>query len=367
MRTSTGARSGSIEVCGEFGFEIPGYLPDAITLLYFAPHQAWPVNTGGRLRNHHLARELASRCSVTFVEMRHTGEESYEPPNNSGLADVITLDKGCTYSPFKIVRGLVGPVPVTVLNCWSRRMASGLADAFRLRQFDTVQIEGVHLMEYLPVIREANGSPAIVVDWHNIESELMWRYTGTSVNPLMKLAAKRTAKMIERAENRLLDVCATHTVCSERERQKLLVRRPQANIQVIPNGVDASYYSPKEIAKVSAKNMREPSKKSIVFVGSMDYQANIDAVVWFSRIVWPWIARNHPDLQFTIVGRSPAPEVRTLASDRIHVTGTVDDVRPFYASAVAAVVPIRSGSGTRLKICRGYGRWGPGGVHAIGG
>ena len=82
----------------------------------------------------------------------------------------------------------------------------------------------------------------------------------------------------------------------------------------------------------------------------MDYHANIDAVTWFSRTAWPEIAPKHPDLHFTIVGRDPAPAVRALASDRIHVTGTVDDVRPFYASAVAAVVPIRSGSGTRLKI-----------------
>jgi glycosyltransferase involved in cell wall biosynthesis len=319
-------------------------------LLYFAPHQAWPINTGGRLRDYQLARQLAARCSVTFAEMRHAGEELCKPPEHSGLDSVITLDKGRTYSPSKILRGLAGPIPLTVLNCWSRRMASELKDALRSRQFDSVQIEGVLLMEYLPVIHEALGSPNIVVDWHNIESELMWRYSGTHVNRLKKVAAKRTAKLIERAENRLLDACSTHTVTSERERQKLLVRRPEANIQVIPNGVDASYYSSSEMSKVSGKYMRDPSEQTIVFVGSMDYHANIDAMMWFSRTVWPEIARIHPNLHLTIVGRDPAPEVRSLASDRIHVTGTVDDVRPFYFSAVAAVVPIRSGSGTRLKI-----------------
>jgi len=82
----------------------------------------------------------------------------------------------------------------------------------------------------------------------------------------------------------------------------------------------------------------------------MDYHANIDAVTWFSRTAWPDIARNHSDLELTIVGRDPAPEVRALASDRIRVTGTVDDVRPYYSSAVAAVVPLRCGSGTRIKI-----------------
>jgi glycosyltransferase involved in cell wall biosynthesis len=319
-------------------------------LLYFAAHQIWPLNTGARLRDFQLARQLATHSSVTFVEMRHAGDEQYIPSADSGFAGIVTLERDGTYTPSKILRGLAGPTPVTMLNCWSSRSASQLAGVLHSRQFDTVQIEGTQLMAFLPVLQEAPGRPAIVVDWHNIESELMWRYAETTGNWAKKLAAKRTAKLIERAEDRLLDTCATHTVTSERERQRLLARRPGANIHVIPNGVDAGYYSAKEIAEASRRTGERDSKKTILFVGSMDYHANIDAVTWFSRAVWPEIARNHSEIHFMIVGRDPAPEVLALASDRIHVTGTVDDVRPFYAFAVAAVVPLRSGSGTRLKI-----------------
>jgi sugar transferase (PEP-CTERM/EpsH1 system associated) len=350
VRDSGSAGRDSIQECSESNLELHEHAPSPLRLLYFAPHQAWPINTGGRLRNYQLARQLGARCSVTFAEMRSSREQWCKPPEQSGFANVITLDKGRTYSPSKIIRGLAGPIPLTVLNCWSRRMASKLADAFRSYQFDSVQIEGVHLMEYLPIIHKTLGTRGIVIDWHNIESELMWRYAGTPLNPFKKLAAKRTAKLIERAEDRLLDTCATHTVTSERERQKLLARRPGANITVIPNGVDASYYSPRESSRISGQNVRYHSKHTIVFVGSMDYHANIDAVIWFSRTAWPEIAQKYPDFHFTIVGRDPATVVRSLASDRIHVTGTVDDVRPFYSSAVVAVVPIRSGGGTRLKI-----------------
>jgi glycosyltransferase involved in cell wall biosynthesis len=324
--------------------------PGSLRLLYFAPHQISPLNTGARLRDYQLVRQLAARCSVTFVEMRHAGEEHGMSPDDPGLASVVTLDKGRTYTPSKILRGLAGPTPVTVLNCWSLQSASQLSDALRSRQIDTVQMEGVHLMKYLPIIQKAPEPPAIVVDWHNIESEVMWRYAETTGNWAKKVVAKRTAKQIERAEDRLLNTCAKHTVTSERERQKLLARRPGANIQVIPNGVDASFYTARKIADACRRNGQRDSKHAILFVGSMDYHANIDAVTWFSRTAWPEIARNHPNLHFTIVGRNPAPEVRALASDRIRITGTVDDVRPFYASAVAAVVPLRFGGGTRLKI-----------------
>ena len=319
-------------------------------LLYFAPHQIWPLNTGARLRDYQLARQLAARASVTFVEMCHGGEEKCMPPDDSGLAGVVTLDKNRTYTLSKILRGLAGPTPLTVLNCWSLQSASQFANVLKSHRFDSVQIEGTQLMAYLSVVQESPGRPAIVVDWHNIESEMMWRYAETTGNWAKKIAAKRTAKLIEYAENRVLDTSATHTVTSERERQKLLGRRPGANIQVIPNGVDTSFYTAKKIDDACRKTGQETSKPTILFVGSMDYHANVDAVTWFSRVAWPEIARNHPNLQFAIVGRDPTPEVRALNSDRIHVTGTVDDVRPFYAAAVAAVVPIRSGSGTRLKI-----------------
>jgi glycosyltransferase involved in cell wall biosynthesis len=82
----------------------------------------------------------------------------------------------------------------------------------------------------------------------------------------------------------------------------------------------------------------------------MDYSANIDGVTWFAKSVWPEIARQHPALHFQIVGRNPDAKIRSLASERVHVSGTVEDVRPFYASALAVVVPLRAGSGTRLKI-----------------
>jgi glycosyltransferase involved in cell wall biosynthesis len=65
---------------------------------------------------------------------------------------------------------------------------------------------------------------------------------------------------------------------------------------------------------------------------------------------WPTLKQRLPALQFTIVGRNPAPQVQALAAADIVVTGTVDDVRPFYRRALALAVPLRVGSGTRLKI-----------------
>jgi len=68
-------------------------------LLYFTPQQIWPVNSGSRLRNYNLARQLAARASVTVVEMGDGGEEQRISKENFDLANVVTLDKGRAYSP----------------------------------------------------------------------------------------------------------------------------------------------------------------------------------------------------------------------------------------------------------------------------
>ncbi|MGH8223397.1 MAG: glycosyltransferase [Woeseiaceae bacterium] len=88
-----------------------------------------------------------------------------------------------------------------------------------------------------------------------------------------------------------------------------------------------------------------------MFTGVMDYPPNEDAVVWFADKVWPLLRRRSPDLVFQIVGTRPTARVTALtAMAGIEVTGEVPDVRPFVEQALAFVVPLRSGGGTRLKI-----------------
>src|SRR5262249_22703869 len=149
-----------------------------------------------------------------------------------------------------------------------------LSSVLRSARFDTIQIQGVHLMNYLPVIFKALSCRTIVIDWHNIESEAMWRFSRNSPNLLKKLFANRTARLIERAEDHLLEISATHTVTSERERQILLARNPNANVKVIPNGIDVASFSSQGFADAPLES--EDKRNSILLVGSMDYHANID-------------------------------------------------------------------------------------------
>jgi glycosyltransferase involved in cell wall biosynthesis len=74
-------------------------------------------------------------------------------------------------------------------------------------------------------------------------------------------------------------------------------------------------------------------------------------VCWFTDAVWPAIHRRFPEWRLTLIGSNPAPAVRALEREpNVEVTGTVPDVAPYYSDALAAIVPLRTGGGTRLKI-----------------
>jgi glycosyltransferase involved in cell wall biosynthesis len=86
----------------------------------------------------------------------------------------------------------------------------------------------------------------------------------------------------------------------------------------------------------------------------MGYHANADGAVWFVREIWPHLRQHVPQMVLTIVGASPSTEVLALRNEPgVEVTGSVPDTRPYYAEAFAAIVPLRVGAGTRLKILEG--------------
>lgn len=312
-------------------------------ILYFAPHPVWPLTTGARLRDYHCARQLALRSEVTFVQTCNPGEAPPEAPAEAGFVRLCTVYKDRSYTPGKILRGLLGPAPIPVVNYTSTGAFTELRRILESHgPFDSIQVEGVFLSAYVPEIRRLSDA-AIVSDWHNIESELMRRYAGAESNPVRKLAALRTAPLLQRVEERLITSCDAVAVVSEREQQILHQRYPGRRVHVIPNGVETAFYR-HDSDEVDAE------RRSLLFVGSMDYHANIDAVQWFAAEIWPGIAEQNPGMRFTVVGKDPPASIRALHGNSVEVTGTVPDVRPYYRQAVALAVPLRVGSGTRLKV-----------------
>lgn len=318
-------------------------------ILYVATRICWPVRSGAHLRDFHVALHLATHAHLTYVGL-NSGEARtqdrqvcFDPIEPFGDAEVVRVPRESGYSVGKILRGLVGPLPLVVLNYTSPVVMRELEQLLTKNTFDVIQVEGVYLTSYVQRIRQLAPGALLNADWHNVESELLERYADNQTHLPQRLYARRTASLVRNLEDQLLKSCDSHTVCSDRDRQALLFRQPKATIEVIPNGV--------EVQSLSPTLQGDAERHNLIFVGAMDYHANIDAVRFFASQAWPAIHQKHPDLKFVVVGSNPGPEVQQVAEQPgISVTGTVEDLRPYYQSALAAIVPLRIGGGTRLKI-----------------
>jgi glycosyltransferase involved in cell wall biosynthesis len=135
-------------------------------------------------------------------------------------------------------------------------------------------------------------------------------------------------------------------VLSNSEREADFTRRYAARgVQVwaVPNGVDAEVFAP---ARTDGNR-----RNAILLCSGLAVYRNRAAALWFARRMFPTIRREVPDAEFWIVGSHPSREIWRLAeSPGIHVTGTVEDVRPYYAVAKVAVAPYRYGEGTKIKV-----------------
>jgi glycosyltransferase involved in cell wall biosynthesis len=149
-------------------------------------------------------------------------------------------------------------------------------------------------------------------------------------------------RKLRRVERLACEAAGLTIAVSDDDRQRLAALAPRATTAAIPTGVDIDYFKPGGRGQIPGR---------LVFSGSMDWHPNEDAIQFFSNAILPRIRARVPHASLTVVGRHPSPALRALAERvGLTVTGTVDDVRPAIDEAEVYVVPLRAGSGTRLKI-----------------
>jgi glycosyltransferase involved in cell wall biosynthesis len=151
--------------------------------------------------------------------------------------------------------------------------------------------------------------------------------------------ALMTAKRLEGRLGRTFDLIVTNSTVDEQVIRELSAK---PKTLTITNGVDMEYFAPDPIM---------PEADKLVFTGVMGYAPNEDAAVHFVEDIFPLVKAKRPQVQFWIVGSEPSERVKDLTRiSGVHVTGKVDDVRPYVRSATVFVCPLRIGSGVKNKI-----------------
>ncbi|GAA0889637.1 TIGR03087 family PEP-CTERM/XrtA system glycosyltransferase [Rhodanobacter soli] len=316
------------------------------SVLFLCHRLPWPPSKGDKIRSYHVLQRLAERYRVylgTFVDdpadWRHLAPVEALcaevcvrplPPWRAGWRALAALTRGEALT--------VGVYRDRVMRHWVERL---LAD---------------HKLE-LALCYSSGVAPFVmrhtqlrrVMDFVDVDSDKWHQYAQQARGSVKRMLYQREARRLAEFERTIATQFDASVFVSEAEAAffRHLVPESAGRVHGIPNGVDAVYWDPQR----ACSSPYRPGERVVVFVGAMDYRANVDAVCWFAHEVWPRIAARRQDARFYIVGSRPTAAVRMLGQlAGITVTGRVEDVRPYLAHAHAVAAPLRIARGIQNKV-----------------
>lgn len=315
-------------------------------ILFASPRLPFPLNSGTKIRINHMLLALSEFADVDLVCYGVPWEFKYLEERRGGLPDWWTSLRSALILPFP-------EWPVADARYYRRlamRRLLARADHFydsfptetlfahaghMARQADMIWAERLYVARAF-----IHHGGKTVVDLDDLESAKIAREAEAGGAGLGRYALKREARRLAHTERQSVDQFAGVAVCSPEDTQHFGTHAERA--WVVPNGVDDALMDLPAIAR---------EKNHLVFVGTMNYWPNEQAMLFFHREILPRIRARIPDVVLSIVGLKPPASIRDLHDGtRTFVHADVPDVAPYIQRATLSIVPLRVGGGTRLKI-----------------
>lgn len=309
-------------------------------ILSLANITPFPARGGIHLRILNLLTRIAAKHEVTlgchFWDERD--QESAEVLTRMGIRTVGGLVRPGSLRRHALpgIRHALHGIPPET----AQYQSPVLHQLVRQGGYDLLHVEETILTPYLRSIAPGH-TPRKVLTLHNVHFAQDRRIAAIEPSVRRRVMKRCNAQWMWHYEPRIARRFDRIIAVSEDDRRTLLARDGSLPIDVVPNGVDTRALQP----------LPEPTgRPSLLFVGSMAYRPCADAATWLVRDILPRLRATLPDLEVWIVGKLPPADVLALAGPGVFVMGEVPDVVPYYARASLAIVPLRAGGGTRLKI-----------------
>ncbi|HLG97667.1 MAG TPA: glycosyltransferase [Bryobacteraceae bacterium] len=301
-----------------------------------------PTTRGGQIRTLEMLKRLHRRHEIHYVafDVAEQSEGVVRSPEYCTRAYPIPRRIAPHASPAfwaEAARNAFSNLPLSVARYRSQAMQRRIAELSGSASFDAVVCDFLFPAQNIPDLSR------VVLFQHNVEAQIWKRRAQHTAPAPLRFYIRGQHRKMWRYEREVCRAVRRIVAVSDQDAEMMRREYGAGDVRPVPTGVDVDFFS------------RPPDfdgGPSLLFAGSMDWMPNADGVHWFVSEVLPRIRKRLPGCTLTLAGRRPGRSVRSLAAKdpAIRVTGTVPDIRPYLWESSVAIVPLRIGGGTRLKI-----------------
>ncbi len=306
----------------------------------------YPPTSGKRIRTYNLVKRLATTHRITYLchqnanphearnaetHLKHLGIEPRIVPRS------VPPKRGWRFAA-RLFANLFSPLPYSVVTHRSRALSQAIRELAAAQRIDLWHCEWT---PYAESVKTLANVPWVVMA-HNVESTIWQRLAENESNPARRWYIQHQHRKFRTFERWAYSHATRCIAVSDLDAHQLRREFGARQVDVVDNGVDIDFFTP-------SAEPRDPA--TVLFLGSLDWRPNLDAVRLLIDRVFPEVRRERPQTRLQIVGRNP-PEWLWQSAERpgVEIHANVADVRPFLRRATLLAVPLRIGGGSRLKI-----------------
>ena len=320
-----------------------------MNILILSSKFPYPLKDGGAIATYNLMLGLATLghkiTLLTFNTKKHYFNPDKFPTEKTPSLSLQSVYADTSPKIIPAIKNLLFSTKPYIQTRFNNvQFKEKLKQILNNNEFDIIQIEGLYLLQYIDLIKSVSKS-LIAYRAHNIEYEIWQKLAKNKSNKIIKAYFTNLAKRIKKYEKSIINTYDLLIPISETDLQYFIKSNNKKPNHVCPVGFEKE------------NNTKNNHKKlnDLYFIGSLDWQPNREAVIWFTNNCWLELKKQNTDLKLFIAGRN-APEnfIKKIQYKDVIFKGEIENVKDFILDKKIMVVPLLSGSGMRVKIIEAF-------------
>ncbi len=294
----------------------------------------YPLEKGDKLRIFHQIKHLSHSHEICLICLNDSTEEIDTSVLKQFVSELHIIQLSKWKIPFRMLFAFFHHLPFQVLYFLEQKNKKKIEDIIQQFQPNQIYCQLIRTAEYIKDLLQYDKS----IDYMDAFSAAAMRRAETEKG-VRKLFWKIEFARVKKYERSIYDYFKHHAIISHQDRN-LLAIPSNKNIDIVPNGVDTAHF----------RNLNSTKKFDLIFAGNMNYPPNIAAAIFLAKEILPKVSAQFPNATLLIAGANPSHDVLELATDKITISGWMNDIREAYCESRVFVAPMFIGAGMQNKI-----------------